>query len=297
MPPRPRGSPSSANANIDSSDGNLYFGSWGANNNYRFTGSMDEVKVFDGKLSGDEVNTLYNIESGHVKLDGAALNTTEDSAIVIDVLANDVDVDGGALTITDAGTATDAHGHVAGTTEIVEVDGKQQIRFTPNDSLDTLNEGDSKTIRFNYTVSDDQGETSRAEVAVNVTGLDNDLAITDMHGTSRSERLTGTDEQERIWGHEGNDTINAGDGDDTIIGGAGSDYFNGGEGGGWTDAIDLSVTATADPDNPWTVEVDGVQLQYELASGALELNPDTSGVITFGDGTEIAFDGLEKIEW
>ena len=77
----------------------------------------------------------------------------------------------------------------------------------------------------------------------------------------------------------------------------GSDYFNGGEGGGWTDAIDLSATAGADPDNPWTFEVDGVQLQYELASGALELSPDTSGVITFGDGTELAFDGLEKIEW
>ncbi len=225
-----RGTPSNASANIDSSDGHMYFGSWGANNNYRFTGSMDEIKVFNGSLDAEEVNTLYSLESDHVKWGGAALNTDEDTAITIDVLANDIDVDGDTLTITDAGTATDADGNVVGTTEIVEADGRQQIRFTPNDSLDALNEGESKTISFNYTVSDENGETSNANVTVKITGLDNDLTITDMYGTSRSERLTGTDGQERIFGLDGNDTINAGDGDDTVIGGAGSDNLYGGAG-------------------------------------------------------------------
>ncbi len=102
--------------------------------------------------------------------------------------------------------------------------------------------------------------------------------------------LSGGDGDDRAWGGEGNDTyvVNPFDG---------SDYFHGGNGGGWTDAIELSATVASDPDSPWTLEVDGIQVQYELASGALELNPDTSGVITFGDGSELAFDGLEKIEW
>ncbi|MBT8128032.1 MAG: tandem-95 repeat protein, partial [Gammaproteobacteria bacterium] len=225
-----RGTPSSTNANIDSSDGNLYFGSWGANNDYRFSGSMDEIKVFDGKLNTEEVNTLYSIESDNMKSGGAAMSTDEDSSIVIDVLANDIDVDGDALTITDAGIATDADGNIAGSTEIVEVDGRQQIRFTPNDSLDALNEGDSETVNFSYTISDEHGQSSNAEVTVNVTGLDDGPSIKEIYGTNRSEGLTGTEEGERIWGLEGNDTIRAGDGDDTLVGGAGSDNLYGGAG-------------------------------------------------------------------
>jgi VCBS repeat-containing protein len=225
-----RGTPSSANANIDSSDGNLYFGSWGANNNYRFSGSMDEIKVFDGTLSTEEANTLYSIESDHMNSGGAAMSTDEDSSIVIDVLANDIDVDGDALTITDAGIATDANGNIAGSTEIVEVDGRQQIRFTPDDSLDALDEGDSETVSFSYTISDEHGQSSSAEVSVNVTGVDDGPTIKEIFGTRRSERLTGTEESERISGLDGNDTIRAGDGDDTLVGGAGSDNLYGGSG-------------------------------------------------------------------
>jgi len=75
------------------------------------------------------------------------------------------------------------------------------------------------------------------------------------------------------------------------------DTFSGGEGVGWTDAIDVSATLAVDTDSPWTIEVDGVQLEYDLAAGALDLGQDVSGEISFADGSELSFDGLERIEW
>jgi len=132
----------------------------------------------------------------------------------------------------------------------------------------------------------------------------------------RDTTLTGID---HIDAGAGNDTVIGSQGDDTVIGGAGNDrayggdgsdiyefdpfegndYFHGGDGGvGWADVIQLDATADTDAgDNPWTIEVDGVQVEYDLAAQALELAPDTSGVVTMSDGSELIFDGVEKIEW
>jgi hypothetical protein len=38
-------------------------------------------------------------------------------------------------------------------------------------------------------------------------------------------------------------------------------------------------------------------VEFDIASHALELNPDTSGVVELADGSELAFHGVEKIEW
>jgi hypothetical protein len=38
-------------------------------------------------------------------------------------------------------------------------------------------------------------------------------------------------------------------------------------------------------------------MEYDKATGASELNPDTAGVITFGDRSELAFEGVERTEW
>ena len=59
--------------------------------------------------------------------------------------------------------------------------------------------------------------------------------------------------------------------------------------------------ASADPsapaDHPWSIEADGAQVAYDVADGVLELAPDTSGVITFADGSELQFTNVERIEW
>ena len=97
-----QGTPSNSSANINSSGGSLFFGSWGANNNYTFSGSMDEVKVFNGPLSPDEVTRLYDIEADNLKWDSGSLSTQEDSVVIIEaaeLLANDSDPEGDTLTI------------------------------------------------------------------------------------------------------------------------------------------------------------------------------------------------------
>ena len=134
-----------------------------------------------------------------------------------------------------------------------------------------------------------------------------------------NDKLDAGDGDDILQGGAGNDNLIGGEGDDVLAGGTGtdqarggegndsyianpfdgSDYFDGGSGGGWTDVIQLNPDAdpNADPSNPWTISVDGEQVQYDVADHALSLNPDTSGVITFSDGSELTFEGVERIEW
>ncbi|MCP4285134.1 MAG: calcium-binding protein, partial [Gammaproteobacteria bacterium] len=123
----------------------------------------------------------------------------------------------------------------------------------------------------------------------------------ELDGGAGNDYLDGGDDDDTLEGGAGNDNVSGGSGSDTYIFNPfdGNDTFNGGEGGGWTDTVQLNASADpgADPDNPWTIAIDGEQVQYDLAAQALELNPDTSGVITLSDGSELTFDGIERIEW
>ncbi|MEJ1339406.1 MAG: cadherin domain-containing protein [Candidatus Sedimenticola sp. (ex Thyasira tokunagai)] len=140
-----------------------------------------------------------------------------------------------------------------------------------------------------------------------------------LDGEEGDDKLEGGEGDDILYAGSGNDNLKGGEGDDTFIAGEGndrveggegsdtytadvfdgSDYFSGGDGGGWTDVIQLNADATpgSDPDSPWTISVDGEQVEYELADHALSLNPDASGTITFADGAELEFDGVERIEW
>jgi len=163
------------------------------------------------------------------------------------------------------------------------------------------------------------GDTSSTveTLTVNVVNDHSEDEVNSIYGTNNDNNLTGTAGDDYISGRGGDDTIFGGSGDDVITGGSGndtafgeagndtyvmnpfdgSDTFSGGDGGGWIDVIDISAMAANDPTNPWTIEVSGVQVEYDLATGALEFNPDTAGVISFSDGSELTFDGIEKIEW
>ena len=299
-----RGTPNNNAANIDSSDGSLHFGSWGANDNYRFSGSMDEVKVYDGALSNDEIGQLHDIESANIKWDGTSLQTEEDVTLVIDptsLLANDKDVDGDVISLVSVQDAENG---------TVEIDAEGNVAFTPAENYN----GEAS---FSYTIDDGKGNTDTTTVTINVVSDSAEGDVNSVNGTAGDDNLVGTSGNDYIVGQGGDDVLYGGAGDDILVGGAGndsaaggegndtyvmnpfegSDYFSGGEGGGWTDAIDISAMAANDSDNPWTIEVDGAQVEYDLAAGALEMNGDTAGVISFGDGSELSFEGVERIEW
>ena len=99
------------------------------------------------------------------------ISVKENESIIIDVLSNDSDADGDNLVINRV-SEVKLNGEVVGTTQIVNIDGKQQIKFTPNDKLDYLKEGESKEINFEYTITDGKGGYSSATVNLNVEGVD-----------------------------------------------------------------------------------------------------------------------------
>ncbi len=299
--------------------------------------NWDMDSLDDGQVSDNVGNfNLTLIGDAHLSDELLfPLTTDEDNSLVIDVLSNDTDAEGDSLTITTSGAATDADGNVLGTTEIVEVDGKQQISFTPDESLNSMSEGDLQTVSFNYSISDENGGEDQATVTLNVTGSDDN----EIYGTWRSETVDGSEKNDQIWGGLGHDTLNGeagsdtlhgGFGDDSLKGGSGNDALHGGFGAdslsggtgddtatggtgndsylftqgndtfhgglGWTDTIQL-VANPDDGDTPWKITVDGEQVEYDLAAGALDLQPDTSGVVEMADGSELTFDGVETIQW
>jgi Ca2+-binding RTX toxin-like protein len=154
-----------------------------------------------------------------------------------------------------------------------------------------------------------------------------------LDGGQNNDELDGGDGDDVLVGGDGNDELEGGDGDDLLIGDAGNDELEGGDGNdilqggrgnddasggagddlyvffqtdggkdtfdggeGWTDAIELEVPNGGD-DNPWTIEVDGQNVEYDLADGVIELDADCAGTITSDDGTQLDFDLLERIFW
>ena len=122
--------------------------------------------------------------------------------------------------------------------------------------------------------------------------------------------IYGNDGNDQLFGDDGSDVLIGGAGNDVAVGGAGddvyvfealsdSDSFSGGNGGGWTDVIslDVDISSLPNPSDPWTITVGGTEVTYDVALGYLDLGADASGDITFDDGSQITFDGVEGIEW
>jgi VCBS repeat-containing protein len=154
----------------------------------------DTVAGRDGK---DNLKGVEAIEFGDgfvLDLTGAnnnpyALNdtagTSENSSIVIDVLANDFDPDaiifGKATTL--AISSVDAP--PSGATASI-VDGK--IQYDPGTAFDHLSAGETATDTFTYTISDGKGGTSTASITVTITGAnDGPIAVADSGSATQYE--------------------------------------------------------------------------------------------------------------
>ena len=120
-----------------------------------FDGTIGLVQLYDQRLSGSDIATLAETGAAPTTSDPAALNdaaaTDEDTPVTIDVLANDSDPDGDALTVSSASAAN-------GT---VVVNPDDTLTYTPGADFNG-----SDTIT--YTVSDGNGGSSSATVAVTV---------------------------------------------------------------------------------------------------------------------------------
>ena len=121
--------------------------------------------------------------------------------------------------------------------------------------------------------------------------------IENLTGSDYADTLTGDSGANVLTGGAGNDTLTGGAGDDIFMfsAGSGSDTVYGGNGGGWTDTVELANPGTFGTD--WTVSFDGGSSIEEQTQTYLDLTSDASGTINLSDGSQIIFDGIERIEY
>lgn len=185
----------------------------------------------DGNTSTTTVSVTVNpVNDAPEAIDDAAA-TPVDTPIDIDVLANDMDIDGDTLSIT--GTPTATNGTVS-----VNADGT--LRFVPD-------AGFIGTAVIQYTMTDGT-VVDDAQVVVTVGGDGRDGIVSGTAGDdlidlnyvdpTDGDVVDGNDailpgdtpNADRIFAGDGNDTILAGQEADTIFGDAGDDLIVGGDG-------------------------------------------------------------------
>ena len=186
-----------------------------------------------GATPGTVTVTINPVNDAPVAANDSA-TTDVDSAVDINVLGNDFDVDGDTLTVTSATPGTN------GTTAI-NPDGT--ITYTPEAGFVGLD-------TFEYTVDDGNGGTDTATVTVSVGGVPlprdgivdgtpgDDLIDLNYTGDPDGDFVDAGDallpgaapDDDFIRAGDGNDTVLAGLGDDLVVAGRGNDFVNGGEG-------------------------------------------------------------------
>ena len=139
-----------------------------------------------------------------------------------------------------------------------------------------------------------------------------------LYGGSGDDVLFGLGGDDRLFGGDGDDTLYGGDGDDSLSGAAGNDQLHGGQGndsflfdsqvtfgndevfggsgGDWTDVIQLQNEANAPNSGDWTVSITSGSI-LQSTPDHLVLSDDAEGIISMTDGSEIIFEGIERIEW
>ncbi|GGF70088.1 hypothetical protein GCM10011332_25120 [Terasakiella brassicae] len=116
-----------------------------------------------------------------------------------------------------------------------------------------------------------------------------------------SNTLDGGAGDDTFYGGAGNDTMIGGEGDDLFYFGEGSgdDVVHGGDSGaeGWMDTVYLeNEDGSAVAEHEWSLDLENGSIE-EQADGYIELSDDASGTITFSDGSELTFEGIERFEW
>jgi VCBS repeat-containing protein len=108
-----------------------------------------------------------------------AVTTDEDTLVKGNVLTNDSDPNNDPLTVTEVnGKAADVGQKItlaSGAFLTLKADGT--FDYDPNGQFEALNEGDTASDSFDYTISDGKGGTSTATVTVTITGVNDPATI------------------------------------------------------------------------------------------------------------------------
>jgi VCBS repeat-containing protein len=184
-----------------------------------FTESLGFYSSFDtvtGRWLGDsavQVDVLGVNDGPVAQADVAAVGEDDVLFASGNVLANDSDIDAGdTLTVSDAGSRAGQYG-----TLVLDSQGGYAYSLANSSAaVQALSAGQMASEVFAYTVSDQHGATSTAQLTVEIAGRDEAAGVT-LTGTNRNDRLIGTDYADVIDGAKGADTLIGGKGDDTYF--------------------------------------------------------------------------------
>ncbi len=185
------------------------------NTNFKSTGQQSSLYNPDAFRASDHdpVVVGLNLNTAPVAVDDTA-TTNENTAVNINILANDSDINGDPLQLSLVSTPANGTA-VVNNNNTPDNFADDFIIYTPNPNY---NGSDS----FTYTISDGKGGTDTASVSLIVNPVDGIL------GTPGNDSLIGTNQNDIIRGLAGNDTLRGGNGSDTLYGGLGNDSLNGG---------------------------------------------------------------------
>ncbi len=136
------------------------------------------LTVADASGAAAELSLVVDIQGindAPAAVDDGTFTTSPFQIVVLDVLGNDLDVDGDALTITDVqviaidGVALASFGPTVGGGEF-STDADGNLIFDPAGDFGNLGLGESTTLTFLYTVEDTLGATDSAIASVTVSG-------------------------------------------------------------------------------------------------------------------------------
>lgn len=234
-----------------------------------------------GEASGATTVTLVidAVNDGPIGEDDSA-STTEDHVVLIDVLANDSDVDGDSLSIV-LDSATSALG-----SSVSVVGG--QIRYVADaDSFDLLAPGQTVQDVITYRVSDGNGGLSDPVLVTVTVGEGGDNRT--LYGTNKGDSFTDAAGWDTTWfGGNGEDVANGGDGADTLYGENGKDALYGGAG------ADTLIGGNGD-DSLWGgAGADTFVFSTNSATDTImDFNPGEDVILTGGGGTAFSFRNLD----
>ncbi|HEX6374843.1 MAG TPA: Ig-like domain-containing protein [Allosphingosinicella sp.] len=182
----------------------VYVGAYGtltlaADGSYTYTPSAAAQALDDGETVQDSFSytasdgtasdsatltvTVAGANDAPVAVDDAAA-TTEEASVSGNVLANDTDVDGETLTVTNPGTYVGAYG-----TLTLAADGS--YTYTPSAAAQALDDGETVQDSFSYTASDGTASDS-ATLTVTVAGAnDAPVAVDDAAATTEDASVSG----------------------------------------------------------------------------------------------------------
>ena len=242
---------------------------------FEFDPGADFQELAEGETT--EVNFTYQVDDGNGGVDSAIATVTvtgsndgpvatvdsvsgaEDSVISGNVLTNDTDIEGDALSVADTGTFDTDHGSIT-----INSDGS--FEYTPDENY-------SGSDSFEYTVTDGTAQTTGTiDIDVSAVADGANLNVSTANITlGTSNVIEGTGGNNTIHGTSGSDIIYGNGGNDTIYGNGADD-----DSSTFTGAIDIELSA---------IDNDGSETAHVVISNVPE---DAS----FSSGTE-----LENGDW